>query len=1168
MNASDFKLILRPYQKETSNKINYIYTKQDEYNRFAGVVLPTGGGKSFVAIDQIISINNEEGQSSDLDNGVINNSKIVYAAPGKEIISQVRLHILKNVILNDNVITGEKKNEIIQNLSPAQIEKMVKKAFPNLVFKCYAGIKEKDLPDEEDKRKLEKESYSKVATDSIVKESDIANASLVIIDEAHRVGATSWGPEIEAAFRKNVKGKILAITATPERNDKKGKKDMMYRIAKMVYTDHIPLPEQYMAQEIYLLDAMRDGLVTPTKIVDFPSSLAETDEYNELVELLKRFEKTEKNKKSKINEKEKVTKALEQMEEIIGYSPRNLTEEEKKQKRNEDIKKTIAQNLDNKNGKYIAFIPKRNSKENLTVEEHFESWKSKIRSQFEGIVDSINIEYVSSEKTDAQNDEILKKFEDAPNDKGGIKILMSIDKLDEGVHVDGIDGEFMYKKVNSSRLYLQESGRCISSCDPNLPSTKQSRRKIFDITGNTRGQVQKQTGKKTSHQYNLKRIREISKWINENENQYPDINKQIPEDAKDRDKVIYEKEIRYAISLKNLKSKYQLYLKEDIPIEDRTVIEEILEIAQGINLWDTVIPDRVYEPSEAQLTGSDFLSYCEREKKFMEAYHSAEYAGKYKVLNNKYRFAKIINILKILKAHKPDLELPEGIFYVNNLKPLRTKTLKQTGKIDFNKFLKANFDKTEIQYILREIQDYDALNASSIKEIYSPGEEIDLTEELAFARGYFWTSGKSYEEMGNKAFSKISVKDLINIGLIDIYSVKQHQDLYEMFGIRLMNVLDKDGYIKSKPIFDEGRDILAPGKFSVASKFQKASFTRGGAEYINGYDRYGYDEEGYDELGFDKFGYNKEKIHRDTLTKYDVRGFYWNENESKWLNRVTNTEYDSLGYNIYGKNDDGFERPKAPPEVKSLWYKRFDDGTYSDFGREFSETKKVNSFGAKKNQLMIDGFYMNGSKYDTKEPDIDDYYRNDRDINGYNREGFKLVILNGKRRYINRDTSMEFNTKGQAWDENREELRLHPKFENAQLILKKLIVENKNMNDIYSYIMQKKGLQDKNEATKFVKKVLETAVELSKSAQDFDLYTYKDSAGKEVSFFKGINKYPDKATQVEEFFKICPIAKRSLIRETKEINRRLELPKGKETLTKRQNIISRRVEELDDILYK
>ena len=162
--------------------------------------------------------------------------------------------------------------------------------------------------------------------------------------------------------------------------------------------------------------------------------------------------------------------------------------------------------------------------------------------------------------------------------------------------------------------------------------------------------------------------------------------------------------------------------------------------------------------------------------------------------------------------------------------------------------------------------------------------------------------------------------------------------------------------------------------------------------------------------------------------------------------------------------------------------------------------------------------------------------------------------------------AMEFNKEGQVWDKDREELILHPVFKNAQLILTKLIIENKNMDEIYSYIMQKEGIQDKNIAIEFVEKTLNLAVTLSKSATSFDLYTYKNRRGEDVSLFKGINKYPDKAARIEEFFKICPTAKRSLREESKEIKRRLELPKGKESLTERQIAISKRVEEIDEVL--
>lgn len=105
---------------------------------------------------------------------------------------------------------------------------------------------------------------------------------------------------------------------------------------------------------------------------------------------------------------------------------------------------------------------------------------------FEGVLDEngkpvkVTVSFVSSEKSikvdengypvDSQapdgkninNSQTLKKFEDASNTTGGIKILLSNKKLDEGVHVDGIDGAIMLRSVDSGTTYLQEAGRCIS----------------------------------------------------------------------------------------------------------------------------------------------------------------------------------------------------------------------------------------------------------------------------------------------------------------------------------------------------------------------------------------------------------------------------------------------------------------------------------------------------------------------------------------------------------------------------------------------------------------------------------------------------------------------------------------------------------------------------------
>ena len=69
---------LRPYQKIATEKTDEIF----EENRFASVILPTGGGKSFVALDQLMKHKEE---------------KILYLAPQNEILEQMKDYIIKYI---------------------------------------------------------------------------------------------------------------------------------------------------------------------------------------------------------------------------------------------------------------------------------------------------------------------------------------------------------------------------------------------------------------------------------------------------------------------------------------------------------------------------------------------------------------------------------------------------------------------------------------------------------------------------------------------------------------------------------------------------------------------------------------------------------------------------------------------------------------------------------------------------------------------------------------------------------------------------------------------------------------------------------------------------------------------------------------------------------------
>ena len=66
---------LRDYQTSITNNIREIFNREDsKYNRFAGVNVPTGGGKSFVAIEEMLEVfENENGDIRFKDIGEISN---------------------------------------------------------------------------------------------------------------------------------------------------------------------------------------------------------------------------------------------------------------------------------------------------------------------------------------------------------------------------------------------------------------------------------------------------------------------------------------------------------------------------------------------------------------------------------------------------------------------------------------------------------------------------------------------------------------------------------------------------------------------------------------------------------------------------------------------------------------------------------------------------------------------------------------------------------------------------------------------------------------------------------------------------------------------------------------------------------------------------------------
>lgn len=1280
---------LRGYQEAATTRIDEIFSSE-EHNRYSAVVLPTGGGKSFVAIQELLSFNNPEytkkhrnatakkGEDGEMYGG-INDSKMLYIAPTHEILSQIKLHIVKNVlfsipdldkksiaeideivrgefpslkfrginhpkdgenipIIDDDASTSEKKSGILRQIDSKQIDALVEAAFPNLIFKCYASVK---------------------GEKANVSDEDLRSAEFIIVDEAHRLGASEWRPNFEYNIQRNPGVKILGITATPERTDKHGN-DMMAEIAKMVYPGETITADQYLAQEIYVSDAIKDGIVISPDITGTDASLAQSTQYKNILEFY------EKEKDPII--KQELEEILTEMEEIIGFSPRELTPEEVQKKINEAVAATISREIRNPNGKYIAFLPAnkanpQSDQEKPDSAEYFQQYMDRIREQFKGVLDEngnpveVSFKIVTSNKSirgiegengiiptldpkapKIVNSQVIKSFEDASSETGGIKILLANTILNEGVHVDGIDGALMYNTIRSPITFLQQTGRCISSMDPKKPLEKQARTQVIDTMGNTFYQITKNNGRNISRSYDLKRIQEIAKWIKDNGGNLPDINKEALEGATDEEKAKAEYEARLAISLKRLKFRYITIKRSDsLPLENGDSVREILKEADALDLWEIDFPIRTAKPSEDELTGDGFMELTPAQQRFLELYNRANQKVNEPTPNT--RVAKLLNILSVLKMHKPDIKLPQGLYFRPNHDKVKELQSPDTKSLMLDDLLRANFSQEEINKILLEMRDYRILDADNSSELLQPGEAYDIGKEMAFVRGKFWTSQHYLLESGNCLFGRLftkrenPMKYLIETGLIqdpmkDLEKINELNGEFlrittgtKIFSASIQKFIDEFGRLKPDTRFD-GLKIGLIQEFEECSLSTGEKFFgdfRGDGSRDSGYDRFGFDKEGYDMYGYDRFGFDRDHIHKVTGTNVDERGFYFDEKEGKYLNSLSNGEYDLLGYNIYGFDEIGFERPVGPQKdkfgqiryIKPLWHQRDIDGTYDVHGYEYVPA-----------QYSIDGKkshdahrYITSKKSSSPNPLLDpkrgkgnyflqsgatrvvttakrayalgiaDFYLEQEeisgksfqvDIDGFDKNGYKKIQIDGKDTFIHRDTSTIYDKRGKVFDQTTLQPTDDPSIKYSKQIIT-MLLSGKGMSlDIIYDIYATSHDISISEAQKEVAQILDKGFEIyqkhSPNAFDKDETVSPKFAGLD-EYYMSHSLSSEKRERIEQFFEICPRARKILEMQCERDMEMLKILEEKVNASKEQGsktpkLTDKEVEKMEELKKK
>lgn len=255
------------------------------------------------------------------------------------------------------------------------------------------------------------------------------NPSFIVMDELHRTGAESWGAKVDELVELYSEAKILGITATPQRMDNINVLDKLF--------------DGKVAYELTLIDALRQGILQPPQYVKCDYALSDS-----LIPIKDMIDGCKNEKKKKI-----LQTKYDTMRRIVENA--------------DGIQDLFEKNLKQKDGRYIVFCRDK---------EHLDEMKIKMKEWLINIDDSPEIYEIYSERKDRENQAEITRFSESKSSH--IKLLMTIDMLNEGVHIGDVSGVIMLRKTDSKIVYLQQLGRALST------DKKKGETIIFDLVNN------------------------------------------------------------------------------------------------------------------------------------------------------------------------------------------------------------------------------------------------------------------------------------------------------------------------------------------------------------------------------------------------------------------------------------------------------------------------------------------------------------------------------------------------------------------------------------------------------------------------------------------------------------------------------------------------------------
>lgn len=279
---------------------------------------------------------------------------------------------------------------------------------------------------------LENCSFVTFSKLSVMSENELSEiqADYIILDEFHRCGATEWSKGVERILAVKPDAKVFGTSATPIRY-----LDSFHNMAEELFDGNY-------AVNMSLAEAIR------RKILPLPVYVTSWYSFSGDIARLEKRAETSENPYFRRILHGKIQKAKSMIADLDC-----------------GLDKIFERHMTNKSGKYIVFCA--NTERLQQAYDEASEWFCNVNSN------------VHKYAVHSQNAASEKEYAGFCNDidTSALKLLFSVNMLNEGVHVEGIDGVIMLRATQSANVFYQQLGRALSCASGKCPV-------IFDIVNN------------------------------------------------------------------------------------------------------------------------------------------------------------------------------------------------------------------------------------------------------------------------------------------------------------------------------------------------------------------------------------------------------------------------------------------------------------------------------------------------------------------------------------------------------------------------------------------------------------------------------------------------------------------------------------------------------------